>query len=99
MSARPAYLEAARERFKEDFQFDRLDSRTQRIIALAIMMGETGNFCIAAYPHAFRLNALDHATCDKILSTIRLFMAFDRYLSGIMPPKSQHHQIRERLSV
>jgi hypothetical protein len=39
MSARPAYLEAARERFKEDFQFDRLDSRTQRIIALAIMDG------------------------------------------------------------
>jgi hypothetical protein len=54
-------------------------------MALAITTNEAGMYYIAADPHAFRLNALDHATCDKILYTIRLFNTFDRYLSGVSP--------------
>ncbi len=85
MRNRPAYLETAWELFKEEVNLACLDRRTKRIIALAITTNEAGTYFIAALPHAFRLNALDNATCDKILSTIRFFKAFDRYLSGIMP--------------
>lgn len=85
MRNRPAYLETAWELFKEEMNLERLDRRTKLIIALAITTNEAGTYFIAALPHAFRLNALDNATCDKILSTIRFFKAFDRYLSGIMP--------------
>ena len=85
MSDQPAYLEAAWELFKEDLGLDSLDCRTRHIMALAITTNEAGVYCIAAYPHAFRLHALDHATCDKVLLTIRFFKAFDRYLSGVMP--------------
>lgn len=85
MSARPAYLETAWELFKEGLHFDQLDCKTKQIIALAITTDNTGVYYILAFPHAFRLNALDEATCDKIVSTIRFFKAFDRYLSGIMP--------------
>ena len=52
---------------------------------MAITTNEAGVYCIAAYPHAFRLNALAHAICDKLLCTIRFFNAFDRYLSGVNP--------------
>lgn len=86
MRHRPAYLETAWELFKEEVNLERLDRRTKRIVALAITTNEAGTYLIAALPHAFRLNALDRATCDKILSAIRFFKAFDRYLSGIMPP-------------
>lgn len=85
MSDRPAYLEAAWELFKEDLGLDSLDYSTKRIIALAITTNEAGTYYIAAYPHTFRLNALDHAICDKLLFTIRFFNAFDRYLSGVNP--------------
>lgn len=86
MSDQPAYLEAAWELFKVDLGLDSLDYRTRHIMALAITTNEAGVYCIAAYPHAFRLNALDHATCDKLVFTIRFFRTFDRYLSGVMPP-------------
>lgn len=85
MSSRPAYLEAAWELFKEDLGLDRMDRRTRHMVALAITTDETGTYCIAAYPHAFRVNALDEATCDKVLFTIRLFNAFERFLSGVSP--------------
>ncbi|MGE3151995.1 MAG: hypothetical protein AB7G48_11545 [Nitrospiraceae bacterium] len=85
MRNRPAYLETAWELFKEEVNLERLDRRTKLIIALAITTNEAGTYFIAALPHAFRLGALDQATYDKILSTIRFFKAFDRYLSGIMP--------------
>ena len=85
MSARPAYLETAWELFKEDLQLDRLDYKTRRMIALAISTDTAGHYCITEYPRAFRLNALDEALCDKIVSTVRFFKAFERYLSGIMP--------------
>ena len=85
MSDRPAYLEAAWELFKEDLGLDSLDYTTKRIVALAITTNETGTYYIAAYPHTFRLNALDHAICDKLLFTIRFFNTFDRYLSGVNP--------------
>ena len=85
MENRPAYLESAWELFKEDLGLDSLDYRTKHIMALAITTNEAGVYCIAAYPHAFRLNALAHAICDKLLFTIRFFNAFDRYLSGVNP--------------
>ncbi len=85
MRNRPAYLEAAWELFKEDLDLDSLDGRTKQIIALAITTNDAGIYYIAASPYAFRLNALDHATCEKIVSAIRFFKAFDRYLSGVMP--------------
>jgi len=86
MSARPAYLETAWELFKEDLQLDRLDYKTRRMIALAISTDAVGHYCITEYPRAFRLNALDETICDKIVLTIRFFKAFERYLSGVMPP-------------
>lgn len=85
MRDRPAYLETAWELFKEEVNLERLDRRTRLIIALAITTNEAGTYFIAALPHAFRLDALDQATCDKIVSAICFFRAFDRYLSGIMP--------------
>ena len=85
MRNRPAYLETAWELFKEEMNLERLDRRTKLIIALAITTNEAGTYFIAALPHAFHLDALDQATCDKIVSTIRFFKAFERYLSGIMP--------------
>ncbi len=85
MRNRPAYLETAWELFKEEVNLERLDRRTKLIIALAITTNEAGTYFIAALPHAFRLDALDQATYDKILSTIRFFKVFERYLSGIMP--------------
>lgn len=85
MRTQPAYLEAAWELFKEDLGLDSLDDRTRHIMALAITTNEAGVYCITAYPHAFRLNALDHAVCDKLLCTVRLFNTFDRYLSGVSP--------------
>lgn len=85
MRNRPAYLETAWELFKEEMNLERLDRRTKLIIALAITTNEAGTYFIAALPHAFRLDALDQPTYDKIVSTIRFFKAFDRYLSGIMP--------------
>lgn len=85
MRDRPAYLEAAWELFKEDLGLDSLDYTTKRIVALAITTNEAGTYYIAAYPHTFRLNALDPAICDKLLFTIRFFNAFDRYLSGVNP--------------
>jgi hypothetical protein len=85
MRDRPAYLEAAWELFREDFGLDSLDFRTKRIMALAITTNEDGTYYIASYPHAFRLNALNHAICDKLLCTIRFVNVFDRYLSGVSP--------------
>ena len=85
MCDRPAYLETAWELFKEEMNLERLDRRTKLIIALAITTDEAGTYFISALPRAFRLDALDQATHDKILSTIRFFIAFERYLSGIMP--------------
>ena len=85
MRARPAYLEAAWELFKEDLGLDSLNCKTRHIMALAITTNEAGVYSIAAYPHAFRLHAIDHDTCDKLLLTIRFFNVFDRYLSGITP--------------
>jgi hypothetical protein len=85
MRDRPAYLEAAWELFREDIELDSLDKRTKHIMALAITTNEVGTYYIAAYPHAFRLNALNHAICDKLLLTIRFFNAFDQYLSDVSP--------------
>lgn len=84
MRARPAYLEAAWELFKEDLRLDYLDRRTKQIIALAITTDAAGTFSIAANPHAFQSQALDQATCHKIVSVIRFFKAFDHYLSGVV---------------
>ena len=89
MRTKPAYLEAAWELFKEDLVLDGMDRRTKQMIALALTTNEAGVYCIAAYPHAFRLNALDHAICDKLLFTIRLFNVFDRYLSSIAPASTR----------
>lgn len=85
MRDRPAYLEATWELFKGDLGLDSLNYSTKRIIALAITTNEAGTYYIAAYPHTFRLNALDPAICDKLLRTIRFFNVFDRYLSGVSP--------------
>ncbi len=85
MAARPAYLEAAWELFREDLALDEMDDRTRRIIALALTTDRTGTYCIAAYPHAFRLKALSWTTSEKILSAIRFFRSFDRYLSEHAP--------------
>jgi len=85
MAARPAYLEAAWELFSQDLNLQRYDRRTKQIIALAITTDEAGTYCIAAYPHAFRLNALDEAMCDKIVSALRFFRTFDRFLSEVGP--------------
>lgn len=85
MRSRPAYLEAAWELFKDDLRLDDLDRKTKQIIALAITTDEAGTYYIAAYPHAFRLQVLDRAMWHKIVSTIRFFKAFDRYLSGVVP--------------
>lgn len=85
MSARPAYLDAAWELFKEDLGLDSLDSRTKRIIALAITTNEAGVYCIAAHPHTFWLHALDHAICDNLLLMIRFFNAYDQYFSDVSP--------------
>ncbi len=85
MSDRPAYLETAWELFKEEFYLEGLDCSTKRIIALAITTNEAGLYFATAVPHAFNRNALDQATYRKIVSTIRFFKAFDRYLSGVTP--------------
>lgn len=85
MSDRPAYLETAWELFKEELSLERLDRSTKLIIALAITTNEAGLYFATAVPHAFDRNALDQATYRKIVSTIRFFKAFDRYLSGGMP--------------
>lgn len=85
MGAKPAYLETAWELFKEDMQLARLDAQTKRMIALALTTNTSGHYCITEYPDAFRTNALQRPLCDRILSTIQFFKAFDRYLSGIMP--------------
>jgi hypothetical protein len=85
MSDRPAYLEKAWELFKEELYLEHLDHSTKLIIALAITTNEAGMYFATALPHAFRLNALDQATYRKLVSTIRFFKAFDRYLSGVMP--------------
>lgn len=85
MSDRPAYLETAWELFKEELYLEHLDHSTKLIIALAITTNEAGMYFATALPHAFRLNALDQATYRKLVSTIRFFKAFDRYLSGVMP--------------
>ncbi len=89
MRDRPAYLEAAWELFKEDVNLDRLDRRTKLTIALALTTNEAGVYFIAALPHAFKLDALDRSTYDKVRSAIRFFDAFDRYLSGVMPRNRQ----------
>ena len=83
MSNRPAYLATAWELFKDQMNLNHLDHRTKRIVALAITTNEAGAYFITALPQAFRLGALDEATFEKVLSTTRLFLAFDQYLSGI----------------
>lgn len=85
MSTRPAYLETAWELFKDDLCLESLDGKTKRIITLALTTNETGMYYLAALPHAFRLDVLDHATCETLLLTIRLFHAFERYVSGTTP--------------
>jgi len=85
MCARPGYLETAWELIKDDLCLENLDGKTKRIIALALTTNEAGVYYLAALPHAFRLNALDPATCEKLLLTIRFFHTFERYLSGITP--------------
>lgn len=85
MREKPAYMATAWELFREDLQLDQLDHRTKQMIALAVSTDAAGNYFITEYPHAFRLNALDKAICDKIVLTIRFFHAFDRYMSGVMP--------------
>jgi len=85
MRHRPSYFNTAWALFKDEMNLECLDRSTKRVIALAVSTNEAGTFFIAAMPDAFGLNALDQATYDKILSTIRFFKAFDRYLSEIMP--------------
>jgi hypothetical protein len=85
MRHRPSYLNTAWTLFKDEMNLECLDRRTKRVIALAVSTNEAGNFFIAAMPDAFCRSALDPATGEKLLSTIRFFKAFDRYLSGIMP--------------
>ena len=85
MSDRPAYLETAWELFKEELYLEHLDHSTKHIIALAITANDAGMYFATVLPHAFQLNALDQATYRKLVSTIRFFKAFDRYLSGVMP--------------
>ncbi len=85
MRQRPSYLDTAWALFKDEMNLECLDRRTKRIIALAISTNEAGTFFIAAMPGAFCRSTLEPATGEKLLSTIRFFKAFDRYLSGIMP--------------
>ncbi len=81
LQARPAYLGAAWELFKDDVDLDTLDARTKRIIALAITTNRSGTYQIAAFPHAFRLSPVGPRRCETILSLIGMFHAFTRYLS------------------
>ncbi len=85
MRLRPSYLVTTWTLFKDEINLECLDRRTRRIIALAISTNEAGAYFIVAMPGAFRVNALNPATCDTILSAIRFFTVFDRYLSGLMP--------------
>lgn len=85
MRHRPSYLDTTWRLFKNEMKLECLDRRTRRIIALAISTNEAGAYFMAAMPGAFRVNALNPATCDTIVSAIRLFTLFDRYLSGLMP--------------
>jgi hypothetical protein len=85
MRHRPSYLDTTWTLFKDEMNLECLDRSTRRMIALAISTNEAGAYFIAAMPGVFRVNALDPATCDAILSTIRVFTVFDRYLSDIVP--------------
>lgn len=85
MRHRPAYLETAWELFKDELNLEHQDRQTKLIIALAITTDQAGLYFATAVPHAFRLNALDPATYRKIVSMLRFFRAFERYLSGITP--------------
>jgi len=83
MERRPAYLEAAWELFRDDVGLCDMDRRTKRIVALAVTANEAGAYYIAACPHAFRLNRLDEATCDKVTSFLRMVTTFERFLSDV----------------
>ncbi len=85
MRHRPSYLDTTWTLFKDVMHLECLDRSTRRMIALAISTNEAGAYFIAAMPGVFRVNALDPATCDAIVSTIRVFTVFDRYLSDIVP--------------
>ena len=85
LQARPAYLEAAWELFRDDVDLDVLDARTRRIVALAITTNASGLYQIAALPHAFCLSAVGPRRCEAIVSTIRIVQTFDRYLSDRVP--------------
>lgn len=85
LEQQPAYLEAAWELFKDEVGLDALDARTKHIVALAITANASGIYQIAALPHAFRLSPIGPRRCEAILSMIRMFQAFDRYLLDCVP--------------
>lgn len=81
LERKPAYLEAARELFKDEVGLDVLDARTRHIVALAITTNSRGTYQIAAFPHPFRLSPVGPRRCETILSLIEMVQAFSRYLS------------------
>ncbi|HBR51755.1 MAG TPA: hypothetical protein DEA71_16925 [Nitrospira sp.] len=85
----PAYLEAAWELFKDEVGLDALDACTRHIVALAITTNRRGTYLITAFPHAFYLSPVGPRRCESIVSTIRMFQAFDRYLSDLEPARCQ----------
>jgi hypothetical protein len=85
LQAKPAYLEAAWELFKDEIGLDALDARTKHIVALAITTDRSGTYLINALPRAFRLSPVGPRRCEAILSRIRMFQAFDRYLLDCVP--------------
>lgn len=82
LERKPAYLEAAWELFKDEVCLDALDARTRHIVALAITTNRSGTYLISAFPHAFYLSPIGRRRCETVLSTIRMFQAFSRYLSN-----------------
>lgn len=80
LERKPAYLEAAWDLFKDEVGLDALDARTRHIVALAITTNESGAYLISTLPKAFRQSPVGPGRCETIVSTLRMFHAFDRYL-------------------
>lgn len=83
LERKPAYLDAAWDLFKTDLDLDALDDQARRIVALAISTNARGVYLIAAWPQVFRLSPVGSKRCETILSMIRMFQAFSRYLSDV----------------
>lgn len=97
LERKPAYLEAAWELFQTELDLHTLDVRTRRIVALAVTTNASGAYQIAASPQIFRLSPVGPRRCETILSVIRLFQAFDRYLFDLAPLQTRQQDEQEQL--